>query len=126
MSHQLAGRRVLVVEDSPLIAAELWEELEAVGASVVGPAAHLERALDLAAQDKIDAAVLDVDLGDAMSFSVADLLLERSVPIVFTTGFDDGAVRETYGDAPTLIKPAPARDVIAVLTDLLVADRSAA
>jgi len=124
MPNQLAGSRVLVVEDAPLIAAELEEELVISGAVVIGPATNLDRALKLAAREQIDAAVLDLDLGDATSFPIADLLIEKNVPFLFTTGFDDGAVPDRYAGAPRLFKPVVAGDVITTLAQLIEPDQA--
>lgn len=119
MPDQLAGCRVLVVEDAPLIAAELAEELEIAGAIVIGPAPNLTKALALARQEELDAAVLDLNLGDALSFPVADLLFEKNVPFLFTTGYDDGAVPELYAVATKLSKPVVAGEVIATLVEVI-------
>jgi len=55
-------RRILVVEDDLLVATLLAEILESVGGQVVGPVAYLATALDAAASEDFDAAVLDVNL----------------------------------------------------------------
>jgi len=55
-------RRILVVEDDLLVATLLAEILESVGWQVVGPVAYLATALDAAASEDFDAAVLDVNL----------------------------------------------------------------
>jgi DNA-binding NarL/FixJ family response regulator len=102
MPHNLFGRRVLLVEDGPLIAAEIQEELECVGAEVVGPAHDLANALELAAHQSIDVAVLDLDLHGVMSFPVADQLIERDIPFIFTTGYGDDAIPDEYSRAQTL------------------------
>jgi hypothetical protein len=44
-SERLKGRRLLVVEDEYLIAADLTASLESVGVEVIGPAASVEEAL---------------------------------------------------------------------------------
>jgi CheY-like chemotaxis protein len=120
MPHPLGGRRILVVEDAALIAAELVEDLEGVGAVVIGPAHNLPNALDLVNRGGIDAAVLDVNLGDTMSFPVAICLTQQKVPFLFTTGYDDGAVPDDYGEVPKLTKPAPTKTVLETLESLLI------
>jgi len=83
--QELAGRRVLVVEDNYLIATDLAEMLGRAGAEVVGPVARIRDALD--ALDLLpDVASLDVQLGDETSFPIADELTRRGVPFVFATG----------------------------------------
>ena len=86
----LKGRRFLVVEDEYLIAADLAAFLEAQGIEVVGPAASVNEALALLESDTdgLDCAVLDVNLQDDRVYPVADVLMSREVPFVFTTGYD--------------------------------------
>ncbi|HWL81391.1 MAG TPA: HWE histidine kinase domain-containing protein [Roseomonas sp.] len=84
----MRARRVLLAEDEPLVAMELETQLQALGFTVVGPAATLQEALRLASEEVLlDAAVLDVNLRGQAVFPVADLLVRRGVPVVFATGY---------------------------------------
>ena len=49
MTEELAGKRVLVLEDEPLIAMVLVDILEEAGCTVVGPAHDAEQAAKLIA-----------------------------------------------------------------------------
>ena len=81
--------RVLVAEDEYMLADELEMQLVDAGAIVLGPIGTIEEAVDLIRSErKIDGAILDVNLAGEMIFPVADLLIERGVPFVFTTGYD--------------------------------------
>ena len=112
----LAGRRVLVVEDTHLIAEEVVRILEAEGAVVIGPAATLRSALELAQRDDVEAAVLDVNLAGVMVYPVIELLRGRGVPLVLLTGYaGPGALPERFRGLPVLGKPARAQDVVAAL-----------
>lgn len=121
MSEQpLRGCRVLIVEDEYLIADELRCELEGAGADVVGPVGHLVAALELAGTDEaIDAAVLDLNLGGAEVFPLADLLIGRGVPVVFSTGYDAGSLPSRYADVPTCVKPVSFLALVAAVQDAL-------
>src|SRR4051795_33044 len=55
-SRPLEELRILVVEDEYLIAAQLVDELELLGARVVGPSPTLERALELVSNEQVDLA----------------------------------------------------------------------
>jgi CheY-like chemotaxis protein len=85
-----AGRpnRILLVEDSMLTALDLATSLRQRGYQIVGPVGRLEEALKLAQNESIDAAILDIDLGENDSFDVADALHLRGIPFVFLSGYE--------------------------------------
>lgn len=83
----LPSWHVLVVEDSYLVAQELNEALEREVADVVGPVPNLDDARCLVHDtSKLDAAILDVNLGGEMIWPVADLLARRGVRPVSPQG----------------------------------------
>jgi CheY-like chemotaxis protein len=75
----LAGLRILVVEDEPIVAWDLATALESHGCEVVGPACGLAQAEALS-REPLESAVLDVNLGDQKVFPVAETLAERQIP----------------------------------------------
>jgi CheY-like chemotaxis protein len=98
--------RILVVEDEYLLADELALELADEGAVVLGPAPSVKRALGLLEGDaSLDGAILDLNLGGEPAFPVADVLIDRSVPLIFTTGYDAGAIPERFAHIPRCEKP---------------------
>ncbi|MEX0407790.1 response regulator [Aquibium sp. LZ166] len=103
MSHDLAGKRIFVLEDEVLIAMEATEALERLGAVVVGPVHRLEKGLEIARTEAMDAAVLDVNLGGSYSYPVAEILRQRGIPLVFATGY--GGALEEVADALVIDKP---------------------
>jgi CheY-like chemotaxis protein len=105
MEPRLAGRRVLIVEDEPMVAWLLDDMLVAFGCTVVGAADRVEEALAMVAERPIDAAVLDLNLRGQMSYPVADALVARGVPFLFTTGYDRSRLLEAYRIYPYLLKP---------------------
>jgi CheY-like chemotaxis protein len=113
----LAGRRVLVVEDEPIVAMALEDMLDTLGCVVVGPAARLAEGVALAERETLDAAVLDINLGGDSSVAIADVLRLRDVPFAFASGY--GAVPEGYDEAPLIEKPYRLDDLAAVLEVLL-------
>lgn len=119
---RLAGLSVLVVEDEPLVAMALSDELERVGAIVVGPAASIEGALDLldGKRPRPDAAILDVELQRKLIYPVADLLIEDGIPFILTTGHDAAILPERYGHVPRSPKPASLTDLLGTLADCIV------
>lgn len=106
----LRGRRILVVEDDYMLAEDLRRDLEGQGADVVGPVPTVAAALKLIqAEGTLDGAILDVNLHGEKVFPVVDILRQRGVPIVFTTGYGQGALPEAYADVPRCEKPVDMR-----------------
>jgi DNA-binding response OmpR family regulator len=102
----LAGRKVLVVEDEYFLADDVAKGLEANGAEVIGPVGDKDDALDLIEDSEgLDAAVLDLNLRGEMAFPVADALLERGVPFIFATGYDQAVIPARYGEVTRCEKP---------------------
>ncbi len=86
----LDGLRILVAEDNVLAAMELEQVLQECGCETVGPAATVDQALRLAREERLDGAVLDVNLRDQAVFPAADELARRGVRMIFATGYEDG------------------------------------
>jgi hypothetical protein len=59
----------------------------------------------LASGERIDAAVLDINLHGDMTYPLADALRSRGVPFLFATGYDDGHLPPEYADIPRCEKP---------------------
>ncbi len=105
-SSPLRDRRILVVEDEYLIAMSLQAALENAGSVVVGPASSVDKALQtIDSEPHIDAAVLDVNLGGVLAYPVADMLIARKIPFVFTSGYEDNVLRERYSQVKNCPKP---------------------
>ena len=112
----LAGKRILVIEDDFMIANHLAMVLAAHGAEIVGPAGTVQGGLTLVADaERIDGAILDVNLRGEMVYPVADALRRKGVPMVFLTGYDGGAAAAGHVDVPCLRKPAKAEQLIRAL-----------
>jgi CheY-like chemotaxis protein len=112
-------RRILVVEDDLLVATLLAEILESVGWQVVGPVAYLATALDAAASEDFDAAVLDVNLRGQTVYPVAEVLDARRVPFVFVTSYSREALPPLFCGRPHLGKPFAPRELIGTVARLV-------
>jgi CheY-like chemotaxis protein len=113
----ILGRRILLVEDEVIVAMMIEDMLVQLGCDVVGPAARLDEALALAKSSRIDAAVLDVNLAGEMSYPVANELLRRGVPFVFSTGYE--APRNGFSDCLYIQKPFEERELARALASAL-------
>lgn len=125
MKSPLDGRRVLLVEDEALVACLLEDMLADLGCATVGPAARVDQALALIEAKQIDAAMLDINLNGSLSYPIADALIARDIPFLFSTGYDRDTVREGYRSRPTLQKPFDGSELGRALTALLPAQERA-
>ena len=59
--------------------------------------------------------LLDINLRGVRAFSVADELIERSIPLVFATGYSDPTIPERYRHVGVLQKPFGPEDIARAL-----------
>jgi PAS domain S-box-containing protein len=97
--------RVLLVEDEALVAMMIQETMTEFGFQVIGPVSTASEALAAARNSQFEAAVLDINLGDGMVYTVAEILSKRGVPFVFVTGYDAESVDSRFTGVPVLQKP---------------------
>jgi CheY-like chemotaxis protein len=112
---RLRGLRVLIVEDEALIASLVEDFLIDLGCEVIGPAMHMEEAVQLAREAAIDGATLDVNIVGEKVYPVADILTERGVPFVFMTGYGAAGLRASDSGRPVLQKPYPLEQLVDVM-----------
>ena len=105
MPQDTASRRFLLVEDEAMIAMLVADMLEDLGHELVRVASRLEDAVAAAGNEAIDLAILDLNLGGALTYPAADVLAERGIPFIFATGYGSGGLKEGYTARPTLQKP---------------------
>jgi CheY-like chemotaxis protein len=104
-TSDLSGRRILVIEDSPVVAPFVKDLLTDLGCTVVGPAPNMAVARALVEAGEFDGALIDVHIRGERAFPLCDLLEERRVPFVLTSGYADWQVPERWTDRPRLHKP---------------------
>ena len=121
MTSDLAGLRVLVVEDEMMVSMLIEDMLDDLGCKVVGPASRLDEALALASEAELDCAVLDVNLGGQSIFPLADFLRAKGAPFAFATGYGDAGLRDVDRGSPVLQKPFREGDLARVLGELRTA-----
>ncbi len=105
MHTDLAGKRVMVVEDEFILAMLIEEVLTDAGWVVVGPFARVADALSAARTESIDIALLDVDVAREKVFPVAYVLEERGIPFLFVTGYGDSVLPQDRPDWQACTKP---------------------
>ncbi|MGF7147269.1 DNA-binding response OmpR family regulator [Sphingomonas zeicaulis] len=111
--HLLDGRRILVVEDEYMLAAELRTALMEVNAVVLGPVGTVDATLDLLRSDPhVDGAILDVNLHGEPVYPAADELVARGVPFVFATGYDASVIPKRFAHVLSCDKPINIKKIV--------------
>jgi CheY-like chemotaxis protein len=115
----LAGRRLLVVEDEPLIALDLVDTLEKAGAEVAPPVGTERAALRLIEQDQFDAALLDANLHGRSVNEIAAALTRHNIPFIFVTGYGQEGLPEAFRRVPILAKPVSEQQLLDAVKKLV-------
>lgn len=100
------GKRVLLVEDEIMIALEVSDMIEELGHDVVGPAFSAADGRDIVGRERIDLALIDVNLGrGTTSEPVAEALRAQAIPFVYVTAYDRTHVPFARPGEPIVSKP---------------------
>jgi two-component sensor histidine kinase len=124
VSPSLTGKRILIVEDEPLVAMDMHSMLNAAGCVPVGPAGTFAEARRLLAAQDCDAALVDVNLKGQPIEDLLPVLRQAGVPFAFVTGYGPKVLSKTFEETVTISKPFTAEQLLAV-TEVLVYLRGA-
>src|SRR5215210_1892919 len=83
---------ILIAEDNLYIALDLSNAVEDMNGRVVGPATSVGEAMQLIEQHPVAAAIVDCQLGEHDTTSLARVLDQRGVPFVIHTATPASAV----------------------------------
>jgi CheY-like chemotaxis protein len=101
------------VEDSLIIAMDVEAIVSGLGARIVFTASGLRQARDQIAENAVDFAILDINLGSETSLPIADELRQRSIPFVFASGYGDQAkLQGDYASAYVITKPYGREEIL--------------
>jgi DNA-binding response OmpR family regulator len=109
------GIRVLVVEDEPIIALDIRQQLDDAGFEVLGPATSVANALQLIAEPGCDVAVLNVNLGNETSEPIAQKLQASGKPFVVLSGYPTDNLAPSLKGATFLAKPVLMAELVAAV-----------
>jgi CheY-like chemotaxis protein len=84
-----APLRVLVVEDSPIVALAIEEMLQEFGMFPIGPFGNMAAALNAAEDEQLDSAIVDLNIRGAKAFSLFSALDRRQIPFIIASGYAD-------------------------------------
>lgn len=96
---------VLIVEDEVMVSIMMEDLLLDLGAVEVITCVTPNQAEAMIGKRSVDCAILDVQVGGADSFGLADTLTHRNVPFFFATASGPEAIAERHRDRPILTKP---------------------
>lgn len=114
----LSGYRIIILEDDYYQAEDSKQCLERAGAKVIAVTATVPDLTALLAKGRIDAALIDINLGRSLSFDFARELAAQAIPFVFLTGYDAGMLPVDLAGSPCLSKPADTARVVSTLAGL--------
>ena len=112
-------KRVLLVEDEPLVSMMLADMLSAFGHKVDGPYSRFNDAILAAKSNNLQAGILDVNLGGEKTYAVANILTNRKIPFAFVTGYGPDSIVSAFAHAPVLQKPIEAAKLHALLQQIV-------
>jgi CheY-like chemotaxis protein len=115
-----AGKRILIVEDEPMIRMLLADMLVELGYTIAAEAGRIEEALAAATTLNFDLAILDVNLNGETIAPVAAVLVARGLPFVFATGYGLDDLPDGFRERPALRKPYQMVDLQATMESALV------
>jgi PAS domain S-box-containing protein len=111
-----ADWRFLVVEDESLIAIDLVDMLEKLGAEQAQAVSTEPECLDLLESDVFDCALLDANLNGRSVENIAAALTRRKIPFVFVTGYGREGLPAGFQQAPVLAKPVSSEQLFQFVT----------
>ncbi|MFT5732730.1 MAG: DNA-binding response OmpR family regulator [Planctomycetota bacterium] len=119
--------RVLLLEDNPALAESIEFALMTFGLEVVGPFDTNQRtdeALEALEADKLNVAILDLDLGNENSLPTARKLRALAIPFLFMSGHDmEEKIPLEFQNEICLPKPIEPELLVEAIQELLGACR---
>ena len=114
------ARRLLLVEDEPLVGIFMQNVLDGMGFLVTEVCRTLQDGLAAAGRGSFDAAILDMNLNGVSVYPLADLLASQHVPFLFATGYSSDTVDKRFAAIPVVQKPIEESQLTKALHGLFV------
>jgi DNA-binding NarL/FixJ family response regulator len=98
------SRRCLIVDDNQVYLNEARDLLQRQGMSIIGVASNSGDALAIAASDRPDVALVDVDLGAESGLDIACALAmsNEPVPVILISAYAEKDLRELLDESPAV------------------------
>ncbi len=123
-----AATRMLIIEDEPLISAQLKRLAESLGHTVMGIAITADEAVAISQQETPDIVLCDIHLADGSqgTDAIASMALPDDVPVVFVTAYPEKYLSTTNeGPSYLITKPFDSEYLKAVIGHALINVQSA-
>jgi CheY-like chemotaxis protein len=126
---QIAGTRVLIVEDEAVVALHLRQELTKLGYTVAGVATNGEQALKLVEESFPDVILMDIHIqGEIDGIETAKRIPRYlHIPVIFLTAYSEDITLSRAGETHPygyLLKPFLDRELHATIKMALVRSRA--
>ncbi len=123
-----AATRMLIIEDEPLISAQLKRLAESLGHTVMGIAITADEAVAISQKETPDIVLCDIHLADGSqgTDAIASMALPNDVPVVFVTAYPEKYLSTTNeGPSYLITKPFDSEYLKAVIGHALINVQSA-
>ncbi|HEY1138614.1 MAG TPA: response regulator [Lysobacter sp.] len=114
----MGGKTLLLAEDEMYVAMTLSDLLTEAGYRVF-TAARLGDAIGVAERERIDCAILDINLHGEQVYPLCERLQESGVPFFFTSAYGTEGLAERYRDVPMVPKPYTCDEVVEAIVQQL-------
>lgn len=114
----LSGHRIIILEDDFYQAQDCRQLLETAGAEVIAISATIPDLPALLEKGRVDAVLIDINLGHGLSFDFARELKAQAIPFVFLTGYDAAILPDDLAGSNYLTKPATPERIMAALVNV--------
>lgn len=115
----MAGLRVLIAEDDPLVSISLSDQLDELGHTVVAVASDGQEAIDMALREKPEVALLDIKMPNVDGITAAEAIAaQMDIPMLMLTAYSERHLVLRAAEAGALaylLKPVSAEELAANL-----------
>jgi CRP-like cAMP-binding protein/CheY-like chemotaxis protein len=112
------GPQILVVEDNYVMAKMVCDLVLDCGFGIAGAVGRVDSGERFLSENKVDGAIVDIDLSGNPSFPICEALARRKIPFFFLTAFERAAIPDVFRGTRLLTKPVEIQDFRSALTSL--------
>ena len=111
-------RRVLIVEDDPVVALMVEDTLQGMGLETLVNLSLLDAITELETSD-IDAALVDMGLRGESAYPIVLALVARNTPFVVISGRDQPELKAEFPQIRIVLKPLRVQELEQIMRELL-------